>query len=731
MIDAALGGLSRLNDRQRAAATWGAGTGSGGVRSAPLLIIAGAGTGKTATLAHRVAWLVTQGVDPNRILLLTFSRRAAQEMTHRAGHAVAQALQASTVRTDPHAAPQAASQTARLHLPWAGTFHAMAVRMLRLHAEELGLDPHFGVLDRSDAADLIDLLRQERGLSASLRRFPKKDACLAIASFAVNTGCTLREALSAGWPWCLDWHDVLRGLLAAYAERKQAHGVLDFDDLLLAWDAAMAEPSVAVQMAARFDHVLVDEYQDTNLLQARILRGLCPDGQGLVAVGDDAQAIYAFRGACVDNMLSFPAQFDPPAACITLERSYRSVQPVLDTANALIEGASSAYPKRLQAVRHAGARPQLWTVADEREQADRVIDAVLAQREAGVPLKRQAVLFRSAHHSEWLEVELTRRNIPFVKHGGLRFMDAAHVKDVVAVLRWAEQPRDRLAGFRVLQCVPGMGPARAEQALAQCVASQGLTQGLASFAAPAAGAAVWSGLLELLARIEPREARWRDQLAQVCSWYQPVLAHRHRRDAAVRAADLDMLTRVAASFGSRERFLTDLALDPPAAAGDLSGAPLRDEDYLILSTVHSAKGQEWDAVWILNVTDGNFPNEYATGDPAGIDEERRLLYVAMTRARDSLALIEPRAFAVTHQPRLGDRHVTGARSRFLDDAVIATLDCLEPVARDAMPAQPTRASADASGLHIGPPTRTPDPAPAEDDNRRVKLDLAARLRQRW
>lgn len=701
--------LSRLNGPQQAAATWGTPLPSGGVRSGPLLVVAGAGTGKTATLAHRVAWLIRHGVPPDRILLLTFSRRAAQEMSRRAGLTVAHAMQGAEDARAAH--ERAAHDGARLHLPWAGTFHSVAARLLRLHAHQLGLDPHFGVLDRSDAADLIDLIRHEQGLSATAQRFPRKDTCLAIASHAVNTGGSLRDTLAAGWPWCLDWHDALRGLLAAYAQRKQAHRVLDFDDLLMAWELAMSEPQVAAQIAARFDQVLVDEYQDTNALQARILRGLCHEGQGLMAVGDDAQAIYGFRGACVDHILGFCGQFDPPAPRITLLSNYRSVQPVLDVANALMAGSPQALPKQLQAVRPAGARPVLATVADERAQAEYVIDGVFAQREQGVLLKRQAVLFRSAHHSEWLEVELTRRKIPFVKHGGLRFMDAAHVKDVIAVLRWVEQPLNRLAGFRVLQCVPGMGPARAEQALAMCDARSTLREGLAAVQPPSAGRAAWGDLLDLLASIEPGGTPWRGQLEQVCGWYEPLLQQRHRHDAAVRSADLDMLTRLAAQFGSRERFLTELALEPPAAAGDRAGEPLRDEDYLTLSTVHSAKGQEWDAVWILNVTDGNFPNEYATGDAAGIEEERRLLYVAMTRARDSLTLMEPRAFAVTHQPRLGDRHVTGARSRFLDEAVLSTLD----------------------GLDIGTGTVT-QPAIGELASLALdpgRIDLAARLRMRW
>jgi DNA helicase-2/ATP-dependent DNA helicase PcrA len=361
-----------------------------------------------------------------------------------------------------------------------------------------------------------------------------------------------------------------------------------------------------------------------------------------------------------------------------------------------------------------------------------VIDGVLAQRETGVPLKAQAVLFRNAQHSEWLEVELTRHKIPFVKHGGLRFMDAAHVKDVLAVLRWMHQPRDALAGFRVLQCLPGMGPALAERALAVCAAHDSLSAGLSQCAPPAPAAVHWEALITLTRDIGPREARWRGQFDAVCTWYQPLLERRYRDGAAVRAADLQVLGAMAAHFGSREQFLTELALDPPSASGDLAGAPYRDEDYLILSTVHSAKGQEWDAVWVLNVTDGNFPNEYATGAAHSIEEERRLLYVAMTRARDTLELIEPRAFAVTHQPRLGDRHVTGARSRFLNEAVLATLEGgpIQGAPRQGEPGSVPLVESGGAAATVA----DSGPARAATDHchsAAPRVDVAARLRSRW
>jgi DNA helicase-2/ATP-dependent DNA helicase PcrA len=686
--------LDALNPEQRLAATFGERDADGRFTCGPLLVIAGAGTGKTATLAHRVAHLVVEGVDPARILLLTFSRRAAQEMTRRAERLAARALASRAGRAAGEDAPA-------LRLPWAGTFHAIGARILREHAGQVGLDPRFGILDRGDAADLIDVIRHERGLSAKDRRFPRKETCLAIYSHRVNTGRALEAAIRETQPWCGEWVDELAALFRAYVERKQADGVLDYDDLLLWWDAAMAEPALAAEVSARFDHVLVDEYQDTNALQARILRTLRPDGRGVAVVGDDAQSIYSFRAADVGNILDFPAQFDPPARRIALETNYRSVQPVLDAAGALIAEGRRQYPKTLRAVRPGGETPALVTVADGREQVDWVVAQVLAQREAGVPMKRQAVLFRSSHHSDLLEVELARRNIPYVKHGGLKFLESTHVKDLLAVLRWAESPRHGVAAFRALQLLPGMGPAGARRALEHVASAQGALASLGGFAPPPAARGHWPGFAALMAALADPATAWSGQVQAVCDWYRPLLERRHD-DASVRAADLDMLAAVAARSPTRERFLTELALDPPSASGDLAGVPLKDEDWLVLSTVHSAKGQEWDAVYVIDVTDGNFPNEYHTGTEAGIDEERRLLYVAMTRARDTLHLIEPLRHAVVQQPRLGAAYVHAARSRFMTRAVLARL------------------------RRIGP---SPDPAPgAPPPGRAPALDVASKVR---
>ena len=654
--------FDRLNAAQRLAAQHGNAPHTGhGWQAGPLLIIAGAGTGKTNTLAHRVAWLVLCGVPPNRILLLTFTRRAAQEMTRRA-----QRILDTTLRERAHAG------RAGEELRWAGTFHSIANRLLRQYARNLGLDASFSVIDRGDSADLLDVARQELGLAAKEKRFPRKDACLAIYSHRVNTQGELEDTLRDQYPWCIEWHDELKRLYREYVRRKQAEQLLDYDDLLLYWQILMSDAGLAAAVGAAFDHVLVDEYQDTNTLQADILLRMKTDGAGLTVVGDDAQAIYSFRAATVENILGFPERFSPQAATVALEQNYRSTQPILDSANALIAESARQHRKELRAARAGGEAPALVTAADLRQQAEYVASRILANRETGMLLRRQAVLFRNSSDSDLLEIELSRRNIPFVKYGGLKFLEAAHVKDLLSVLRWADNPKNTLAAFRVLQLLSGMGPANARRVVDTLAASGHRIAALRNVSVPASAAERFQTLGDLLVSLNDPATPWPGQTRCARQWYEPELERLY--DAAhVRAADLEQLEQLATQYPSRERFLTELTLDPPNATGNEAGPPLLDEDYLVLSTVHSAKGQEWDAVFVLNVTDGSFPSEFAGGKPAQIEEERRLLYVAMTRARTHLELICPLRFHITQQPRHGDAHVYGARSRFLSERVLRTL----------------------------------------------------------
>ncbi len=646
--------LAPLNEAQRAAAAFDARPGAA-ISRGPLLIIAGAGTGKTNTLAYRVAHLLVCGARPERILLLTFSRRAASEMTRRA------------VRI------ASASVPGNLRLPWSGTFHAIANRLLRRYARRIGLAADFTVMDRSDSADLMDMVRQDLLLGQGRRRFPRKHCCLDIYSRTLNLQMPLEKVLEKHFPWCSEWRAELRELFRRYTDAKQSSDVLDYDDLLLCWSLLMQEASLAKSVRQRFDHVLVDEYQDTNRLQAEILLRLKPDGRGLTVVGDDAQSIYSFRAACIENILEFPSSFPVPAKVITLEQNYRSVQGILDAANTLIAESPRGYQKKLTAVRTGGARPHYVSVADEDAQTEYVIAGVLAGRERGQLLRQQGVLFRSTHHSDRLELALTRANIPYVKYGGLKFLEAGHVKDLLAILRWAENPRDRLALFRVVQLLEGCGPRTAAKTYEFLATAGWQLSRLADFPMRATMREQWLQMAMLMEGLGGEQASWPASMERAASWYKRQMPDLYE-NARVREADIEQLQQLAGQFPSRERFLTELTLDPPVAAGDLAGPPLLDEDYLVLSTVHSAKGQEWDSVYLLNVADGNFPSEFATGDPEQIEEERRLMYVAMTRAKKQLHLIAPLRFYVPQQARHGDRHVYGARSRFMSDAMLAHCD---------------------------------------------------------
>jgi DNA helicase-2/ATP-dependent DNA helicase PcrA len=656
--------LHELNKEQRAAAVHG---------DSPLLIIAGAGTGKTATLAHRVAWLIAGGVDPARLLLLTFTRRASAEMLRR----VAQILHLSESSAD---AIRKATQSSRR--VWGGTFHAVATRLLRLHGRSIGLSAEFTILDRSDSEDLMNALRSDLDLaktdaksqsktrSKSDSRFPLKGTCLDIYSRCVNCRQPLAQVVKTAFPWCEEHIDALRRLFEAYVDRKENQAVLDYDDLLLFWHALVSDPQTAELIRSRFDAILVDEYQDTNVLQAELLKLLCPDGKGLTVVGDDAQSIYSFRAATVRNILDFPSQF-PGTSVVKLEQNYRSTQPILDATNGVLAHAGEGFRKNLWTTRREGLLPELVHCQDELEQTQFLVDQILECRESGTPLKEQAILFRASHHSLELELELTRRNIPFHKYGGLKFIETAHVKDLLAFLRLAENPRDSIAGTRALMLIPGIGPKKAAQLTQTLAAARWDFKAWKDYAPPAQAGDVWVRFIELLSALAGAAGRVgtvATQVNRVRQFYAPLLEKRLDHPHA-RLRDLEQLEVVASRFDDRSTFLAEITLDPPTSTQDLPADPLLDEDYLILSTIHSAKGLEWNVVYVIHASDGNIPSDMSTGSPAEIEEERRLFYVALTRARNRLFVCFPQRYYFANRYR-GDEYGFAKRTRFLPDDVL-------------------------------------------------------------
>jgi ATP-dependent DNA helicase UvrD/PcrA len=652
-----------LNDEQRGAVEHEGG---------PLLVLAGAGTGKTTTLTARVGRLLERGLPAHRLLLLTFTRRAAAEMLGRA----------------------AGNSADRRQKPWGGTFHSVAHRIVAANAAALGLPGTFAVIDPADAADLLDLVREEQGLARSGRRTPRKGLLLDLYSRSVNTGRPLSQTLAETAPWAADLVEPVAGVIKAYVARKRSRALLDFDDLLLYWRAAVRDDVLGRRLAGLFDAVLVDEYQDVNQLQVDIVRGLCAGDTALTAVGDDAQAVYGFRGASARHILDLPAQL-PGTTVVRLVRNYRSTQPILDLANAAWAGASVRYAKDLVAVRAGGIRPELVDCADEATQAEEVCARVLAARERGTRLRDQAVLFRAGRGSDLLELELTRRRIPYVKYGGLRYLEAAHVKDLVALYRLADNPRDETAWFRLLQLLDGVGPATARRVVdALDLDRDGVLDRWDAGRLPESARADADRLVTALRDTGPERAETlRRALVPVVNGAYP--------DAAARLADLERLAAAAAERGDLRAFVVELALDPPRSTGADAVPPSVDEDWLVLSTVHSAKGLEWDAVHLLHVTEGSFPSDLGVSTSDGLDEERRLFHVALTRARNTLHLYAPLRYH--HHPRArDDRHSFAQRSRFLDEAALACCDRV----RAEPPTVPATVPAGALGGTATGPART-------------------------
>lgn len=634
---------TELNPAQHAAATHGEG---------PLLIVAGAGSGKTRTLVYRVAHLVERGVRPERILLLTFTRRAAQEMLFRAERLVGSASRKVS----------------------GGTFHATAHRLLRRFGPAAGLAKDFTIMDQGDAADLMQLSRAALGFAASSRRFPKKETLHYVYSRHVNTGIALEDIIRDEYPQFVEYIPDLQKLYADYTLRKQERNLVDYDDLLLLWALLLeASEELASQVAALYDHILVDEYQDTNALQARILRGLARTHANVTVVGDDAQSIYSFRGATIRNILDFPAQF-PGTRVVTLEQNYRSTPEVLATSNTLIARSGERFSKTLWTRRTTGDRPLLVTAKDEPQQTRYVVDRILELHEEGIALRNIAVLFRAGYMSADLEIELANRKIPFEKWGGLKFLEAAHVKDVLAFLRVLENPRDEVSWYRLLLLLPGIGDATARAAMDAMASAAWDSAAFGRYTPPPRARPAHVALVQLLDALRGGdrvdEARVAREIARVRTLYDGVLRERYDRPEP-RLADLDQLQTIAAGYPDRATFLSTLALEPPSGTQDFAGASAHDEDdCLVLSTVHSAKGKEWDAVFVISAVDGLFPSSRALGSDEEAEEERRLMYVALTRARNHLSIVHPLS---AYGSRRGADYSLTQLSRFVDPGVRATM----------------------------------------------------------
>jgi DNA helicase-2/ATP-dependent DNA helicase PcrA len=666
---------AELNPEQAAAATHGEG---------PLLIIAGAGTGKTRTLVYRVAHLIERGVTPDRILLLTFTRRAAQEMLSRAERLVG-------------------SNSKRVH---GGTFHATAHRLLRRYGQAAGLARDFTIMDQGDSADLMQLSRAQLGYAAKSKRFPKKETLQYVYSRHINTGISIEDIIRDDYPQFVDYLEDFGKIYSDYTRRKQERNLVDYDDLLLFWALLLeASPELGSKISGLYDHILVDEYQDTNVLQARILGGMCRTHKNITVVGDDAQSIYSFRGANFRNILDFPKQF-PGATVVALEQNYRSTQPILSVTNALISRAAERFTKNLWTQRIGGEAPWLVAARDEQQQTRFVVDRILELHEEGTPLGQIAVLFRAGYMSADLEIELTNRKIPFEKWGGLKFLEAAHVKDVLAFLRILENPRDEVSWYRLLLLLPGIGDATARAAIDAMAAAAWESTAFGRYNPPPRAKAAHAALVDLLDGLRSGAVQERSQvaadIARVRLLYDNILRERYDR-VEPRLADLDQLQTIAAGYPDRATFLSALALEPPQATQDLPTGTREEDDCLILSTAHSAKGKEWDAVFVIWAVDGWFPSARCLNSDEETEEERRLMYVALTRARNYLSVTYP---LNAYSSRRGAEYSLDQLCRFIDRGV-----------RDQM--QRVALAGDAAAQ------------PAEETPRTPLLDLRALLRSRF
>ncbi|NIA08765.1 MAG: UvrD-helicase domain-containing protein [Nitrospiraceae bacterium] len=586
----------------------------------PVLVIAGAGSGKTRTLVYRVARLIQEGIDPGSILLLTFTRKASATMLGRVSQITGPRCQAVA----------------------GGTFHGFANRMLRRYGHLIGYPSNFTILDRGDAQDLLHLLAHQLGLAGQGKRFPKKSVLASIVGKVENSGESMTCVLEQKFPQLLREASGLEGLMSTYCQYKKLHALMDYDDLLLRWRDVLKEcREVREAVGARFRYIMVDEYQDTNATQAEILRLMACGHDNVMVVGDDAQSIYSFRGANFKNILNFPEAF-PGTKTIKLERNYRTTQPNLDCTNAIIANARDIFTKRLVAQRKGGNPPYLYVARDEMDQAKFVADRIEGLLNTGLRLPEIAVLFRAGFHSFHLEAELNRRGINFIKRGGIRLLEAAHIKDLLSLLRILVNPIDRLSWSRILLLIERLGPKGVEEIFSRLIQSEDPLECLASYTTKAAWGETVRGLGKLLKRVQDMPMDLPALLLQLEDWYRPHLKRIYHEDYPKRLQELAHLREIAGRYTDAVTMLSDLALDPPNQ-DEVEG----QKGSLVLSTMHSAKGLEWRAVLILSLAEGRFPSSIASHHSKEIEEERRLFYVAATRAKDYLYFCYPTFISIS------------------------------------------------------------------------------------
>ncbi len=585
----------------------------------PLLVIAGAGSGKTRTLTYRVARMVQDGITPASILLLTFTRRASFEMLKRASDLL------------DHRCEQVSG----------GTFHSFANAVLRRYASHLGLDNAFTIIDRADMEHLISILKKESGAGAKDRTFPKNRTLASIFSASVNKVVTVDDILFEDYPHMHMHMDTVTRLHNDYQKYKHSHSLLDYDDLLIYLCRLLEDvESVRERVESSYRFIMVDEYQDTNQIQANILYLLTRQHHNIMVVGDDSQSIYAFRGAAVENILSFPDQY-ANTTIIRLEQNYRSVQPVLTLANAIIDNAVHKYTKTLFSTKTGDSPPVLARTTNENSQSRFILDKIKELSLQGVRLNQIAVLFRAGFHSFDLEIELSREAIPFIKVGGFKFMDSAHIKDVLAYLKVYYNSEDTISWYRILLLLERVGPKSARN-IFEAIQKQGQgPQGLSAITLPDQIAKQVSVLAALFNGLEPDNMSVAALGEAVLSYYLPILKNKYD-DHPKRARDLEQLVAIMERYTDLESFLTDMAIEPPNTAVDETfSVALPDDQRLTLSTIHSAKGLEWHTVFIIWALDGRFPSAHAINKPEDLEEELRLLYVAATRAEQNLFITYP------------------------------------------------------------------------------------------